>query len=1087
MSDKFISSNTIRKRKSRENETSDHHENRVAKQREKTREKRAVETAGERNTRRTYDRERKRLKLANETDEQRKKRLEYRKKLRNYVSNIEEPQPQPQCGQATKKMPQQVQVTNKMPQQVQVHQVQVQQDRTMEMQQNRSDESSAGDHHKSGRVLLKRFRDKVDKFKYSLCPVCNESFPSIVIVSGECCRRCYTEKDSPKKFSAENNMDPGEVPEELQGLSEIEEMLIARVFPVMSVYRLRGGQHGYHGNVINFPQDVKEFATHLPQHPSSLDVLIVRRQSANDSATFRDFKVRRDKITRALWWLKENNCYYSDIVIDNEIIQSLPIDGPIDDRFQHTQITVEDEDEDEDNVITRTFVPLPPPTRREDVSIRNTLDRVENGERPIEWPQINNYPINEFQTPGYIACAFPTLYPTGYADLRAIRIRDVKPAEYFKHLLQYKDGRFARHSRWKYFALNSQMRWRALQEGKVYVKQNLNDDQITVTDIQERIAQGDNHIADRIMRFGEGLRGSRQFWNARRWELSDMITQIGSQGLVFFTFSAADLHWPELHKLMPSSGNSAEETGSIRNNHQNIIDNPHLVDWFFQKRFEIFLKDVLKPQWDLEDWWYRFEWQHPGSVHVHGIGKRRNAPIIEWNRMKEDENVMSEVVRYLNSLTTTINPGLNAPIPDKHPCQKDRSELLDDQQDYIDLINKLQRHTRCSPSYCLRVDRGNKQSCRFGYPKENVEQTFVRDDGHGQPELITARNDPFINAHSRLQLQSWRANVDLKPILTIHAALQYIAKYASKVEPKSAAFSEILDQILSSSKPDDQILTPVQKLLLHSVAERDISAQETCHLLLGIPLYHSSRTFVSLNLNQEAPRWVRGTGEEFTTDSGQTEKSPLKRYWKRPTEFEDFTLYRLNLTHKFVRNHWNKCKEKDNIVRIYPRPSPLRDGPQWEEFCRIKVLLHVRHRDFQQLTENGTTAWSTLYNRYLEEINADPIDILGPPIDNEENEIIDEEDYELLEDDEQNEFRLDWMFLAEMGPNAVVDCSSDLGSRNMDRNHDWINDARQRYSNADLVDADTFVSRMSGNCQGNGEEENENVDYQTFNENQRSE
>ena len=58
------------------------------------------------------------------------------------------------------------------------------------------------------------------------------------------------------------------------------------------------------------------------------------------------------------------------------------------------------------------------------------------------------------------------------------------------------------------------MRWRALQEGKVYIKQNPTDSQITVTDIQERIALGDNHIADRIMRFGEGLRGSRQFWNS---------------------------------------------------------------------------------------------------------------------------------------------------------------------------------------------------------------------------------------------------------------------------------------------------------------------------------------------------------------------------------------------------------------------------------------------------------------------------------------------------------------------------------------------------------------------------------------------
>ena len=126
-------------------------------------------------------------------------------------------------------------------------------------------------------------------------------------------------------------------------------------------------------------------------------------------------------------------------------------------------------------------------------------------------------------------------------------------------------------------------------------------------------------------------------------------------------------------------------------------------------------------------------------------------------------------------------------------------------------------------------------------------------------------------------------------------ALQYISKYATKVKSRSAAFSEILNQILSNSNRDDQLLTPVQKLLVHSVVKRDISAQETCHILLDISLYYSSQPFVSLNLNKEAPRWICDTGENgdfFPTDeSGWTEKSPLKRYWDQPDEFENLTLY----------------------------------------------------------------------------------------------------------------------------------------------------------------------------------------------------
>ncbi len=51
------------------------------------------------------------------------------------------------------------------------------------------------------------------------------------------------------------------------------------------------------------------------------------------------------------------------------------------------------------------------------------------------WPEIKGIPINEFQIPRYIAMAFPTLYLNGNANLRSGQIREIKPVEYFKHLL----------------------------------------------------------------------------------------------------------------------------------------------------------------------------------------------------------------------------------------------------------------------------------------------------------------------------------------------------------------------------------------------------------------------------------------------------------------------------------------------------------------------------------------------------------------------------------------------------------------------------------------------------------------------------
>ncbi|CAG8585309.1 10452_t:CDS:2, partial [Racocetra fulgida] len=136
------------------------------------------------------------------------------------------------------------------------------------------------------KVLLQQFRNKMGRLKHTLCPICNECFPSINLAVGEC-RRCYYEKTLPKKFLFDNNMDSGEVPEELQELMKIEEMLIVQVFPIMVVYRLRGEQYGYRGNIINFPQDIEEFTTRLLWHPSSLNMLIVHRILNNSNTTDR--------------------------------------------------------------------------------------------------------------------------------------------------------------------------------------------------------------------------------------------------------------------------------------------------------------------------------------------------------------------------------------------------------------------------------------------------------------------------------------------------------------------------------------------------------------------------------------------------------------------------------------------------------------------------------------------------------------------------------------------------------------------------------------------------------------------------------
>ena len=62
-------------------------------------------------------------------------------------------------------------------------------------------------------------------------------------------------------------MIPSSVSNELQNLTQIEEMLIARALPIMRIYIKPGGQQDFSGHCINLPQNVTEFATSLPRYP----------------------------------------------------------------------------------------------------------------------------------------------------------------------------------------------------------------------------------------------------------------------------------------------------------------------------------------------------------------------------------------------------------------------------------------------------------------------------------------------------------------------------------------------------------------------------------------------------------------------------------------------------------------------------------------------------------------------------------------------------------------------------------------------------------------------------------------------------
>ena len=210
-----------------------------------------------------------------------------------------------------------------------------------------------------------------------------------------------------------------------------------------------------------------------------------------------------------------------------------------------------------------------------------------------------------------------------------------------------------------------------------------------------------------------------------------------------------------------------------------VVENPCDADWFFyhciMKFMDVFYTGILKAK----DYWLRFEYQHRGSPHVHGVAWLEDAPDVEKVLASSDPASQEELISYINRTVSTINPAVlpdgsnvsDAPVPKTNPhiCNKPYSEIEDYQQDLNDLIGTCQGHTRCSAAYCLRTKNG-VQKCRFGYPKQLQPDTvIVRDEDNAhEPVLITARNDGLINSHNPVQLSAWRGNVDMQYCVSKH-------------------------------------------------------------------------------------------------------------------------------------------------------------------------------------------------------------------------------------------------------------------------------------------------------------------------------
>jgi len=120
-------------------------------------------------------------------------------------------------------------------------------------------------------------------------------------------------------------------------------------------------------------------------------------------------------------------------------------------------------------------------------------------------------------------------------------------------------------------------------------------------------------LAQRIARCATVLPGTRPYWSDASQKLKAQIRDPNCKSpRLFFTVSAADIQWPDLHQHMPVHHGAPpqNEQEAYRIQMANLNENPAIAAYRFQKCWEIFYEEVVKLQLGVVDHWRRFEWQH---------------------------------------------------------------------------------------------------------------------------------------------------------------------------------------------------------------------------------------------------------------------------------------------------------------------------------------------------------------------------------------------------------------------------------------------------------------------------------------------
>ncbi len=447
---------------------------------------------------------------------------------------------------------------------------------------------------------------------------------------------------------------------------------------------------------------------------------------------------------------------------------------------------------------------------------------------------------------------------------------------------------------------------------------------------------------------------------------------------------------------------------------------------------KLFLKLVIKKKFKVQDIWYRFEWQSRGSDHIHGFLWIDDAPSV---------TDLDQYLSFWGVRVTAFNLAGELPAAAVHPSSRPFSERTNTLRELTELLNRFQRHTRCTPSYCQRKIRGTDElTCRFHFPRSERPLPEVSCEVNSNHRVyLPARNDALLNSYNATVTMGWMANTDLSPCTDQTAVVHYLAKYCSKAEKKSEPFKSLLQSVMLRVSDRAPLLSLAIKLMNKLIAERDWSAQEVCHHLLQLDLRSSSRAVQDLDLR---PIENQRRALDLQNGHATVSKTFLEHYCERPAHQEHLTLLAAAREYTWINKtqDFRPRRDRPNVINLFPRYSGQSSHADYPNFCRAKLMLHhcFRSVTLDDLLNDDNEDWVSAYAACAanHDHSRDPLGAVLEAVEaDSETESLEHDEAEQDQDLRHEEL------LSRRRPNhdgSPVQILTDLGERSMDKDHDWL-------------------------------------------------